>query len=326
MQFEWRFLTNGNRLPAPLRETKGALAMLRFLSARRPQAIICGGYNTPAAWVCFIWARIFRRRFVLWLESNARDDRKPGVVKNWLKRLLATNADGIAAAGRATVDYVKGLGAREGQVFLAPMSTDNELFAREASRVPREQEKQKLGYPRRLILYSGRLVQKKGVLVLLEAFQRVSTELEDVGLLVVGHGPEENAMEDLCRHANLKHVYFLGARQYQEMPYFCALADLLVLPTFSDPWGVVVNEAFACGVPAVVSNVAGACDDLIIDGETGFAVKPGDPAELADRIIQVLKDPDLRLRMSANCRALIRQYSPEACARGLLAAAVGARG
>jgi glycosyltransferase involved in cell wall biosynthesis len=205
------------------------------------------------------------------------------------------------------------------------MSADNEYFAREASKVRREEEKRRLGYPSHLILYSGRLHEKKGVFVLLQAFGGIFKELPDVGLLVVGHGPEQKSMEDSCRRANLKQVYFLGARQYQEMPYFYALADVLALPTFSDTWGMVVNEAFACGVPAVVSDVAGACDDLIVDGETGFAVKPGDPVELADRILQILKDPALRLRMGANCRSLIQKYSPQACAQGLLDAAQGVR-
>jgi glycosyltransferase involved in cell wall biosynthesis len=325
MQFAWRFLTNSNGFPAPLSETKAALAMLRSLATLRPKVIVCGGYNSLAAWVCLIWSRISRRRFVLWLESNTRDHRKPGMVTTWLKRLFVSKADGIAAAGKATVDYVKGLGAREGRIFLAPISTDNEFFAREAGKVDREQEKQRLGYPRLLVLYSGRLVREKGVFVLLEAYQKVSRELPDVGLLVVGHGPEQNAMEDFCRHADLKQVYFLGAWQYHEMPYFYALADLLVLPTFSDPWGLVVNEAFACGVPAVVSNVAGACDDLIVGGETGFAVRPGDPGELADRILRVLGDAELRLRMSADCRELIRKYSPDACAAGLLSCLGGTR-
>jgi glycosyltransferase involved in cell wall biosynthesis len=133
-------------------------------------------------------------------------------------------------------------------------------------------------------------------------------------------------MQDFCRRANLEKVYFLGARQYEEMPYFYALADVLVLPTFSDTWGMVINEAFACGVPAVVSDVAGACDDLIVDGETGFAVKPGDAVELADRILQIVNNPVLRLRMSANCRSVIQKYSAEACAQGLLEAALGGVG
>jgi len=325
MNFPWQFLANGSSSNRLLVETKAAGAILVQLIRSRPQAVICGGYNTLAALVCFLWSKIFRRRFVLWPDSNARDERKPGMAKTWLKRLFVSKADGIAAIGKATVEYVRELGAREEQIFLAPMSTDNEFFAREASKVPREQYKQKLGYPRRLILYSGRLVQQKGVFTLLEAFVSISKELPDVGLLIVGHGPEQSVMEHFCRRAKLKQVYFLGPRQYHEMPCFYALADVLVLPTFSDPWGLVVNEAFACGVPAVVSNVAGACDDLIIDGETGFAVAPGDPVELADRILQILMDPALRLRMSANCRSLIQKYSPEACAQGLLEAALGVR-
>jgi glycosyltransferase involved in cell wall biosynthesis len=149
--------------------------------------------------------------------------------------------------------------------------------------------------------------------------------MPDVGLLIVGDGPERRSIEDFCRRADLRQVYFLGPRQYDEMPRVYALADVLALPTFSDPWGMVVNEAFACGVPAVVSSVAGACDDLIIDGKTGFAVRAGDPVELADRILQILRQPALRARMSANCRSLIQKYSPEACAQGLLEAALGVR-
>jgi glycosyltransferase involved in cell wall biosynthesis len=325
MNFRWRFLSNGANSNRLLVETRAAGAMLAQLIRSRPQAVICGGYDTLAAWVCFLWSKIFRRRFILWLESTARDQRQPGRVKTWLKGLFVSKADGIAAAGKATVDYVKALGAREEQIFLAPMSTDNEFFAREAGKVHREAEKQKLGYPRRLILYSGRLEQKKGVFTLLEAFATIAKELPDVGLLIAGHGPERKNMEDFCRAANLRQVYFLGARQYHQMPSSYALADVLVLPTFSDPWGMVVNEAFACGVPVVVSNVAGACDDLIIEGETGFAVHAGDPVELADRILQILRDPALRARMSGNCRSLIQRYSPEACAQGLLEAAQGVR-
>ncbi len=326
MHFQWRFLTNDRAFPFVIRETKGALAMLFFLTTCRPEAVICGGYNTLAAWVCFLWAKIFRRRFVLWLESTARDQRQPSKVKSWLKRQLVSNADGIAAAGKATVEYVRGLGANQGQIFLAPMSTDNKFFAREAGKLCREEEKQKWGYPQRLILYSGRLDKKKGVFTLLESFARISEKLPDVGLLIAGHGPERKNMEDFCCGANLKRVFFLGARQYHQMPSVYALADVLVLPTFSDTWGMVINEAFACGVPVVVSNVAGACDDLIINGETGFAVNAGDPVELADRILQILRDPALYLKMSINCRSLIQKYSPEACAQGLRNAAQGVRG
>jgi D-inositol-3-phosphate glycosyltransferase len=130
-------------------------------------------------------------------------------------------------------------------------------------------------------------------------------------------------MEGFCRQACLDRVYFAGAQQYDDMPFFYALADLLVLPTYSDPYGYVVVEAFACGVPAIVSRVAGVCDDFIVDGETGFAIPPGDAEELAQRISKLLEDDILRARMSANCRRMAETYSPEACAEGLQAAGTG---
>jgi glycosyltransferase involved in cell wall biosynthesis len=109
------------------------------------------------------------------------------------------------------------------------------------------------------------------------------------------------------------------------MPAYYPLADVVVLPTFSDTWGWVVNEAFACGVPAIVSRAAGACDDLIIDGETGYSMEPGNAEELADRILRLLKNDELRSSMGTKARQLIERYSIERLAETLLAAATGAR-
>lgn len=325
MAFDCEFLSHA---PDPRRLSSQALsaaAMLFHLLRERPHAVICGGYDSAAAWIAFCWCKLFHKRFVLWLESNARDRRSPGRVKRALKKWIVSRADAIAAAGQATVEYVTELGARRDGIFLAPFGGDVELFSRRSHSIDAAEERRRRSFPPRLILYCGRLVQEKGVFVLLEAFRRVSSRREDVGLLIVGHGPEEQAMRRAARRLGLEQIFFLGPQPYERLPDFYAMADVLVLPTFSDPWGFVVNEAFACGVPAVVSRAAGACDDLILDGVTGFAVDPENPSQLADRILHVLQDRALHAKMSANCRRRIRKYTAEACAEGLLAAVRGAR-
>jgi glycosyltransferase involved in cell wall biosynthesis len=322
MHFDWRFLSEG-REGTWLPQIRAGASMLGFLVRSRPQSVICGGYNSLAAWLTFAWCKVTRTRFVLWLEATRRDSRRPRRITRWLKRLIVSRADAIAASGKATVEYVRELGAREERIFIAPFGGDHEGFAREAAKVDAAREKERRGWPARLVLYSGRLVRKKGVFVLLESFRLLAAELPDVGLVVVGHGPEQRAMEDWCHRSGLERVYFAGAQEYQRMPYFYAMADVLALPTFSDQWGFVVNEAFACGVPAIVSRVAGVCDDLIVEGETGFTVEPGDVGDLAAKLLRVIRDEPLRLRMSATCRRLIRNYSGEACAEGLLLAATG---
>jgi glycosyltransferase involved in cell wall biosynthesis len=342
MHFRWEFLSHAPKggvstppfqatahqhrsgaLPAALIELRAALAILRFLLRRRPRAVICGGYNSLAAWVTFAWCRVTRRRFVLWLEGTTRDLRPPGRLKTWLKKLIVARAGAIAASGNATVEYVRALGASANRIFPAPFGGDYRWFAREAAAVDAAAEKERRGYPSRLVLYSGRLVREKGVMVLLEAFRRLAPDIPDAGLLVVGDGPARAEMESFCRGWNIPRVFFAGVQEYHRMPHFYALADVLVLPTFSDTWGYVVNEAFACGVPAIVSRVAGVCDDLIMPGVTGFTVEPGDAEALAAKMRLLLIDTPLRSRMGANCRRAIVPYSAEACAEGLLAAVEG---
>jgi len=325
MHFNWRFLLEGENPALLNRGIRVALAMLAVLSRSQPRTVISGGYDTLAAWMSFAWCKVFGVRFIMWTESNARDQRRPGKFKEWLKRRIVSASDAIAVPGRAAADYARMLGASGGKISIVRNGFDVDFFARESGKIDRAMEKELHGFPPKLILYSGRLIRLKGVFVLLEAFQRISAELPEVGLLVVGHGPEGSAMQDFCREAGLGQVFFEGPQPYDRMPYFYALADILVLPTFSDSYSYVVTEAFACGVPAVVSRAAGVREDLLVEGRTGLTVEPGDAADVADKVLRVLRDNDLRTRMSSCCREMVQGHTAEYTARRLLGVAL-ARG
>jgi glycosyltransferase involved in cell wall biosynthesis len=100
---------------------------------------------------------------------------------------------------------------------------------------------------------------------------------------------------------------------------------VLVLPTRSDTWGLVVNEAMVCGLPIVVTSVAGCAQDLVEDGWNGYVVPPRDPDRLAAAIRSLAEQPETREQMSARSRERIRHYSPEDCARGLAEAVLSQR-
>ena len=120
-------------------------------------------------------------------------------------------------------------------------------------------------------------------------------------------------------------VCFPGFAQREDVAGLYALAELLVLPTHTEPWGLVVNEAMACGLPVIVTSVAGSSHDLVEDGWNGYVVPPRDPEKLKFAIDAVLRQPELKRRMSLHSLERIQQYSPEACAAGLAAAATGSR-
>ncbi len=153
------------------------------------------------------------------------------------------------------------------------------------------------------LIFCGRLngTRQKGLEVLLDAMSLVLQQ-HDVVLNVIGVGPR---MEEYKTHANrlkLDHrVRFLGFIEHGRLPQYYARADLLVLPSRRESFGLVVAEAMACGLP-VVATTAGAIPEIVEDGVTGVLVPPDDPEALASAIAALLDDPELMRSMGVNGR------------------------
>jgi len=292
-----------------------------------PQVIICGGYNYAASWEALLWARRHGAAFVLWSESNRQDARAGRAWVESLKAYFLRHCDRFVVPGKASFEYLRSFGFSEARISAAPNAVDNRLFASQArnTRAQAAEFREKLGLPSRFILFVGRLVPEKGVLDLLEAYAKLESGVRsEVGLVFAGDGV---ARKELTRRANRISpgtVCFPGFAQREELAGLYALAEALVLPTHSDPWGLVVNEAMACGLPIIVSSVAGCSSDLVEDGWNGYVVPPRDAEKLSVAIDSLVRQPELRGRMSARSLERIQNYSPEACAEGLAAAALSA--
>jgi 1,2-diacylglycerol 3-alpha-glucosyltransferase len=307
---------------------KGSLLITRGLRAAldrsSPQVIICGGYADPAAWQTLLWARHNETEFVLWSESNRFDARAKRSAVERLKKYFVRHCDRYVVPGKAASDYLKSLGAPAASIYMAPNAVDNVWFAQQAgnARSSAEQWRRKLNLPSRFLLFVGRFVPEKGVLDLLSAYARLKAPRRtDVGLVFAGDGL---AREELMRKANEiipGQVCFPGFAQREELAILYALADFLVLPTHSDPWGLVVNEAMACGLPIIVTNVAGCSLDLVQNGSNGYVVPPRDSEKLSAAIETLLENSETRQKMGARSLQRIQSNSPEACAEGLAAAA-----
>jgi glycosyltransferase involved in cell wall biosynthesis len=314
----WRFRAGGSHF---LLNAKLSACLHEF----SPEAIICGGYNYVASWQAQMWARRRRVRFVLWSESNKQDARGQRKSVEFLKAYFRKRCDGFVVPGKSAFEYLRLLGAPEEKIFAAPDAVDNAFFAAQAEEAKRQPAafREKLGLPRRFILFVGRLVPEKGVFELLEAYAKLEGGLRaEVGLMFVGDGVSGDDLEQQAKRISPGAVYFPGFAQREDLAGLYALAEVLVLPTHSDPWGLVVNEAMACGLPIIVSSVAGCAADLVEDGWNGYVVPPRDSEKLSVAINALVRQPELKQRMSARSSERIRNYSPEACADGLAAAAM----
>jgi 1,2-diacylglycerol 3-alpha-glucosyltransferase len=290
-----------------------------------PQVIICGGYNYAASWEALLWARRHGVAFVLWSESNGRDARAGRAWVEWLKVYFLKHCDGFVVPGKASFEYLKSLGSPGANILTAPNAVDNSLFAAKAAntRAHSAEFRERLKLPSRFILFVGRLVTEKGVYDLLEAYAKLENNLRsEVSLVFAGDGVCREELAQRAQRISPGEVCFPGFTQREDLAGLYALAEALVLPTHSDTWGLVVNEAMACGLPIIVSNVAGCSVDLVEDGWNGYVVPPRDSEKLSEAIDSLLRQAELKQRMGARSLERIRNYSPEACADGLAAAAM----
>lgn len=305
--------------------TRGMNAALR---SANPEVIVCGGYNYFAMWQAQHWARTNSVPFLLWSESNAGDARRNFPWVEAAKRRFVGACQGYFVPGSASAAYLKTLGAAPDKIFMAPNAVDVDRFSRAAGQARREPElRTRLGLPERYLLFVGRFVRSKGVLDLLSAYATLPEGLRrTVGLVLAGDGEEFDELVRRGRAIRPGAVVLPGFLQRDQLPAYYAFAEALVFPTHSDPWGLVVNEAIACGLPVIVSDVAGCVADLVHDGENGYVVPAAAPDALAQAMGRLLNDPELKKQMSHQSLKISSQFTPEAWAEGLVRGVAGTLG
>jgi glycosyltransferase involved in cell wall biosynthesis len=293
----------------------------RGLRAFRPDAVIVYGYNALTTLLAVHWASKRRIPVLMRSDSNVlEEDGKPPLVlafKRLFLRWLTSRVYGFLSVGTTNSQYWLHYGANPKRIFLARYAVDNEYFSRQAARyrARREQIRDENGWRQRyLLLYVGRLVPVKGVEVLIDAVRRICKVRADIGLLIVGEGPERRALEKRAR--NLPQVFFLGFRDWNQLPKFYAAADLFVLPSVREPWGLVVNEAMASGLPVIATRKVGAAQDLIIEGQNGYLVPASDAEAMASAIDRACQSEERLRTLGEGARPVIASWNYDATLSG----------
>ncbi len=293
------------------------------LSAAKPDVILCGGYNYIASWQALRWAKSCAVAFLLWSESNQQDLRRGFALVELLKRKFLSRCDGFVVPGRSAGEYLRAHKIDPGRIFMAPNAVDNDLFAATAARARRDSStrRRELSLPERYFLFVGRLVREKGVFDLLAAYAKLDEPLRRrIGLVFVGDGALRRQLEERAASISPGAVRFPGFAQREELADYYALAEALVLPTYTDTWGLVVNEAMACGLPVILSRVAGCAADLLRENWNGLLVPPNDRSALAAAMTSLVLQPDICQEMGANSGQHIARFSPAEWAKGILRA------
>jgi glycosyltransferase involved in cell wall biosynthesis len=286
-----------------------------------PDFVICGGYNYAASWQSMFWSRRKRVPFGLWTESTARDFRGGHALTEFLKTKFLRHCTAFVVPGKSSAEYLRNYGVSAEMIFTAPNAVDTQLFAQRAELIRKNAviNRRALGLPARFFLFAGRLEPEKGTFDLLRAYAALSPEVrENMGLVLVGDGTARTALQRRAAAINPRSIHFAGFVQRDRLPAYYALAEALVFPTHTDTWGLVVNEAMACGLPVISSAAAGCVADLVENGWNGRVFAARDVGHLASAMDELARDAGLRALMGRRSRERIEQYSPEAWASGMI--------
>ena len=254
--------------------------ILKLLRSEPWDVLVVGGYAVFAEQVAIAYARAARIPYILHSESHLSKQRS-GILraaKRAVLPMVVGNAAAGLAVGSAAARYLEAYGLPRGRIRIVPNTIDVEDHGRRAAEARDNAAaiRARLDLPERYVLYVGRLIEAKGVGDLVSALELLG---DDAPVLVAaGEGPMADTL------AATPHVQLVGFQEHDRLVELYALADAFVLPSRDEPWGVVVNEALACGTPVIVTDAVGAAEDLVTEGANGVIVPVGDVRSLAEAL------------------------------------------
>lgn len=275
-------------------------------------AVICG-YNHATLLLSLLWCLVSQTPFVLQGESHLIQKRSKlkKTLKQWLLFPLLRKANAAFATGSKTMEYWEEIGIPRERIFIVSNTPDIHFFINESKKAMGQREllRRSMGLgSQRTGIFVGRFVKAKGVEVLLEALAQMAPKNRP-HMILVGDGPLRNTYDEIIRKAGLP-VQIKGFRQKEQLPELYTAADFFVLPSRIEPWGVVVNEAMACGLPVLLSDQVGAAYDLLKEGRNGFMVPTEDVNEWREALEKMMRLSEEELgRMGVESLKIVRPWT-----------------
>jgi glycosyltransferase involved in cell wall biosynthesis len=281
--------------------------------------LICGWHvksHFQALWAC--------RR--LGVPTLVRGESNTLTPRSWWKRLrhrlLLRFYSGCLVIGEANRQFYLRSGVSEARLIRAPYFVDNDRFSLQSDvlRKTRDELRQKWNICRDRVtfLYCAKFIAKKHPMDFLHALDIARAQGDESHALLVGDGELRRQCEEFARDRGLP-ATFVGFVNQSELPAAYAAADCLVLPSdHGETWGLVVNEAMACGLPALVSDQVGCALDLIVEDQTGKTFPCGNVNELARCLIALGSSPATLRTMGERARRHVQDYSIETAVRGTI--------
>jgi len=318
-KFEYEVLPSKNLCYSdPEKSSFTYSGLYRVISQENPSVIITNAFSIATM---KLWLRSWFKKtdYIIWSGAVRRKDKSDSFVRRLQRKVLIRRAVGFIAYGTKAKEYLVSLGAQRDKVKIGINTVDAQFYKSECRRlrenlIPSDGQKH--------LLYVGHLCPRKNVLRVLKVINHLAKLKSDVILDILGDGADRVRLEEYVTENRLiDFVKFHGFKQKADVSLFLAQSDCFLFQTDFDIWGLVLVEAMSAGLPCIASIHAGATNDLIKDGVTGFAMDFCETEKVAERVNWILENPELSKEIGQNAsRFIAENVSIEKSAAGFVKA------
>ena len=287
---------------------------IHWINKFKPDVVNLPGYYEPAMNLVLFYCRFKRIKVVISSDSTESDNANVW-WREAIKRFIVTKAQGFFCYGSKSAEYIYKLGMKPKHILVANNAVDNQRVENVYKEAIFDRKSSKEAYDLRKynFIYVGRLISVKNLDNLLAAYKPLANT--EWGLIILGDGSEEQKLKTYVADNQLVGVRFIVGQAWYDVPKILALGDVFILPSYSEPWGLVVNEAMACGMPVIVSNKCGSAYDVVKEDQNGYTFDPYNVAELTNIFNKFVEEPEKISPLGKMSSKIIKRFSPEQVAQ-----------
>ena len=289
------------------------------LEELNPDTTIICDYSNIFGWSALFWAKKNNSNLIFWLSSTF-EDRKHSRIKEFLKHYFLKHFDIGLAPGSRTKYYYETMGMETSKIINTGYGVNNEYFLNEYNKYYKDKDLliKQLGIKNKNnFIYIGRFAQEKNLFTLIKSFSKLKSN--KWGLLLLGDGPQKESIQKFIEDNQLENKVLLpGFIQQDEIVKYLITSNVFVLPSLSEPWGLVVNEAMLCQLPVIVSTKCGCQPELVEERLNGFSFDPENELALT-KIMQGFVDGSYNMKyMGEASLSIVKKHSPSIIAQNIV--------
>lgn len=284
----------------------------KYLSDKSYDAIVCCNYATPTGMSMVEYMRHHKIQY--YIEGDGGFAKSGKGIKEKIKRYFIKGAFGYFSTAKAHDEYYLAYGASADKLYRYPFTSlySHDIIEKLPSRAEKLIIREELGLTeKKIIVTVGQFIYRKGFDIAIKSMSRCSS---DFGLYIIGGKPTEEYIA-LKKFYSATNIHFLGFKDRETLKKYYYAADLFVLPTREDIWGLVINEAAASGLPIISTNRCVSATELVEDNVNGYVIPVDDENALAEAINKILNNEETIKKMSSASLEKIRKYTFENMAR-----------